>query len=304
MERPASAGGATRRKELQMGVRVIRESDVAPFLERVGAHLSERPAENNLMLGLLGDFARRGGIPGRETSQDVPPVLLAVEGPRGIEGVAMQTPPRALIVSRMTDEATERLVEFVLSAEVSISGVNGPDATAERFASVWRAQTGHTTALRMTQTIYELAEVRSFAAAPGLLREANTADERLLAAWSEAFHRETGLDAFGDHLALVRGKMAAGQLFVWENATLVSMAAWTGRTDQGVRVAYVYTPPAVRKKGYASAVVAGLSQRLLDEGCPRCFLFTNAANPTSNKIYRALGYEPVSDFRLYQLPRR
>jgi uncharacterized protein len=289
-----------------VGVRVIRESEVAPFLERVGAHLGERPAENNLMRGLLGDFARRAGISGRETSQkDVPPVLLAVEGPQGIEGVAMQTPPRALIVSRMNDEATERLVEFVLAADVPISGVNGPGATAERFASIWRARTGHTTVLRMTQTVYELARVRSSPlAAPGLLREASTADESLLAAWSEAFHRETGIDAIGDHLALVRGKMAAGQLFLWEDATPVSMAAWIGRTELGVRVAYVYTPPNARKKGYASAVVGALSQRLLDEGCPRCFLFAQAGNATANKIYRAIGYEPVSEFRLYELSRR
>ena len=61
----------------------------------------------------------------------------------------------------------------------------------------------------------------------------------------------------------------------------------------------MYTPPAERKKGYASAAVAALSQRLLDEGSPRCFLFANAGNATANKIYQALGYEPVCDFRLY-----
>ena len=82
------------------------------------------------------------------------------------------------------------------------------------------------------------------------------------------------------------------------------MAAWVGHTEQGVRIGYVYTPPAERKKGYASAVVAALSQRLLDEGSPRCFLFTQAANPTSNKIYRALGYEHVCDFRMYSFAAR
>jgi predicted GNAT family acetyltransferase len=77
------------------------------------------------------------------------------------------------------------------------------------------------------------------------------------------------------------------------------MVAWGGRTAEGVRIQYVYTPPAERRKGYASASVAALSQQLFDEGSPRCFLFTNAANPTSNKIYRAIGYERVCDFRLY-----
>ena len=116
-----------------------------------------------------------------------------------------------------------------------------------------------------------------------------------------AFIDETKMDAIPDCLAFVRGKMAARQLFVWDAGGPVSMAAWVGRTEQGVRIGYVYTPPAERKKGWASALVAALSQRLLDEGC-RCFLFTQATNPTSNKIYRALGYEHVCDFRLYAFP--
>jgi len=287
-----------------MGMRVVREHEVAPFLERVGPHLRRRPAENNLMLGLLADFARAGGIAGRETAADkVSLVLLAVEGADGIEGVAVQTPPRAIILSRSNEEAVDTLVEFVLSGDILIAGVIGPDATAERFASVWETRTGCSAVLRVNETVYELARVRQPASTPGELREASTADENLLAAWSEAFHREAGLDPVGDHLAFVRGKMAAGQFFVWENGAPVSMAAWGGRTAQGVRVTYVYTPPSERKKGYASATVASLSQRLLNEGSPRCFLFTNASNATANRIYRALGYEPVSDFKLYGFSR-
>jgi predicted GNAT family acetyltransferase len=144
-----------------------------------------------------------------------------------------------------------------------------------------------------------LARGRPPRATPGALREAGAADEKLLATWSEAFHREAGLDPVADHLAFVRGKLRARQLFLWENRLPVSMVAWGGRTSQGVRIQYVYTPPPERKNGYASAGVAALSQRLLDEGSPRCFLFANASNRTANEIYRALGYEPMSDFRLY-----
>jgi len=151
----------------------------------------------------------------------------------------------------------------------------------------------------MAQLVYELEHVRPPATCAGRLREATRADEDLLAAWSDAFHRETLIDPIHDCLAFVRGRMAARQLFVWDNGAPVSMTAWTGRTAQGVRIGYVYTPPGERKKGYAGAAVAALSQRMLDEGSPRCFLFTNVANPTSNKIYQALGYERVCEFRLY-----
>jgi predicted GNAT family acetyltransferase len=57
----------------------------------------------------------------------------------------------------------------------------------------------------------------------------------------------------------------------------------------------VYTPPELRGRGYASALTAAVSQAQLNGGRRYCFLFTDLANPTSNKIYQAIGYEPVCD---------
>jgi predicted GNAT family acetyltransferase len=287
-------------------MRVVRESAVVPFLERVGAHLRAHPAESNLMLGLLCELARAGVIAREEAEPEaMRPVFLLVEGARGsVEAVAMQTPPRALIVSRASERAVDALVEFVRSEHLALGGVVGPAAAAERFASVWGARAGCAPIVRVNHMLYELDRVRPPATCPGMLREATPRDENILAEWSEAFTTETAMDAIGDCLGFVRKKMAERQLFVWANDTPACMAAWMGRTDQGVRIGYVYTPRAERKKGYASALVAALSQRLLDKGVPRCFLFTDAANPTSNRIYRALGYERVCDFRLYDFPAR
>src|SRR4051794_1327852 len=50
-----------------------------------------------------------------------------------------------------------------------------------------------------------------------------------------------------------------------------------------------------------SGGVAAVSQHLLDSGRKFCFLFTDLANPTSNKIYQQIGYEPVSDFRHWNI---
>jgi predicted GNAT family acetyltransferase len=57
----------------------------------------------------------------------------------------------------------------------------------------------------------------------------------------------------------------------------------------------VYTPPELRRQGYATAAVAELSRVLLAEGYPACVLYTDLANPTSNSIYQRIGYEPVAD---------
>ena len=57
----------------------------------------------------------------------------------------------------------------------------------------------------------------------------------------------------------------------------------------------MYTPPELRGRGYASACVAALSARELDEGRRFCFLYTDLSNPVSNAIYQRIGYTPVSD---------
>jgi predicted GNAT family acetyltransferase len=41
-------------------------------------------------------------------------------------------------------------------------------------------------------------------------------------------------------------------------------------------------------------VVAALSAERMDAG-ELCMLFTDLANPTSNKIYQAMGYRPIGD---------
>ena len=79
----------------------------------------------------------------------------------------------------------------------------------------------------------------------------------------------------------------------------VAWAGVGGRTPNGIRIGPVYTPPEERGHGYASAVVAAASQAQLDEGRTFCFLFTDLANPTSNRIYQAIGYEPIGDFDEY-----
>jgi uncharacterized protein len=81
----------------------------------------------------------------------------------------------------------------------------------------------------------------------------------------------------------------------------VSLAAGRQFSSTAGRIGSVYTPPEYRRKGYATACVAALSQKLLDEGCERCFLLTDLANLTSNHIYQEIGYIPVCDWHEYSI---
>jgi GNAT superfamily N-acetyltransferase len=62
---------------------------------------------------------------------------------------------------------------------------------------------------------------------------------------------------------------------------------------------FVFTPPELRHRGYARACVGELSRQLKAEGL-RVMLFTDLANPTSNSIYRRIGYRAVGEALRYR----
>ena len=131
-------------------------------------------------------------------------------------------------------------------------------------------------------------------------------DEELVLEWYANFHR----DGLGDDpdpsrvkkqvLRYMNAEKLYRGLMIWDlDGKPVSMAGYSGPTPNGIRIGAVYTPPDLRRKGYASACTAGLSQHLLDLGFQFCFLFTDLLNPTSNHIYQQIGFEPVCDVDQY-----
>ena len=94
-----------------------------------------------------------------------------------------------------------------------------------------------------------------------------------------------------------------GGFVIWEDGEPVSFAGYGSPTPNGIRVGPVYTPPELRGRGYASALVGELTARLLTGGRRLCFLFTDLANPTSNSIYQRVGYRPVADVTDWRFQR-
>jgi len=78
------------------------------------------------------------------------------------------------------------------------------------------------------------------------------------------------------------------------------MAQKAGKTPNGNSVNFVYTPPELRRRGYATECVAKLSKYLLEEGNKFCFLFTDLIDPISNSIYQKVGYRSVIDVDEFQ----
>jgi hypothetical protein len=132
---------------------------------------------------------------------------------------------------------------------------------------------------------------------PGRARLADDGDLELVTAWQVAFKAEAlGESDPSDAEGTAKRAITDRTCWLWDAGGPASMVQTTRRTTHGATVSYVYTPPEDRGRGYASAVVAALSQHLLDSGFEFCTLFTDLANPTSNHIYQQIGYRPVADF--------
>lgn len=271
-----------------MEVRVV--DDPAAFLEQAGALLLEDEARHNLMLGLastLRDYPERYPDFG----------LWLVEQDGEPVGAALRTPPHNLVLARARDDnAVDALAEAV---DDELPGVVGGLPEVEQFADVWAARNGVTPRRVFAQGIFALEQVEPVAGVPGAMRMASSADRPLLLEWFLAFGIEA-LPGRPDAERLVQEldhRLSADDAGValWEDGDAVSLAGFGGPTPNGIRIGPVYTPPELRGRGYASALVAELSSSLLAGGRRFCFLYTNLANPTSNKIYERIGYVRVCE---------
>lgn len=270
---------------------IIRHAGAAEFLARAEAWLLGAEAEHNLILGIAGRL-RDGVSPYGE-----PVSLLTVEAEGRVEGCAWRTPPFSLGLTRMPPAALPALIARVAEIHGELPGVLGPPALAAAAAALWIEGQPLRARPQMAMTIYALdALIPPAPPPPGRARLARAEDRALLEAWTEAMHAET----FGDPArrlppGIVERLLAAGALLVWEDGEPVSMAAATAPTPSGIRINHVYTPPARRRLGYASACVGALCAAQLAAGRRFCYLYADAANPTSNGIYRRLGFEPVAE---------
>jgi GNAT superfamily N-acetyltransferase len=275
-------------------------AQVTEFLDRAGAFLGAREPEHNLIFGICSNI-------------QLQPALFAVEPPTfgivtdaggAIVAATLRTPPFPQVLSMVDDlEAVDLLVEAL---DAPLPAVLGPTVAAGHFASGWSRRTGQPARLGLAERIFRLTRVLPPRRADGSWRLAEPRDRDRLMDWIDAFRLEAvPEDPPPPDLGAVADRWVAGigrTTYLWEDEAgeVVSLVGVSGETPHGIRIAPVYTPPEWRGRGYASNLTAAASQEQLDAGRRFCFLFTDLANPTSNKIYRQIGYEPVCDVNLYR----
>lgn len=216
---------------------------------------------------------------------------------------AIMTPPFNITMYETdnipNDDALHCLCNNIINENIEIPGVTSENTLAERFAKIYtqKKEMGYKT--RKNLRIYSLREVNKSVPLIGKIRKAGEKDMPFLPYWHYGFSDDCSLEfrSFEDSVANIERAIKKGMLYVLEDDGMpVSIASALRESVHGRTIGMVYTPPYFRKKGYASACVAELSQIVLDMGYEYVSLFTDISNPISNSIYQKIGYKPVCDY--------
>ena len=265
------------------------------FYQQAQEYLLRYEAEHNLLLGisqtLIDSPERYGNYP----------YLATVEEEGKIIAVAMRTPPYNFLLSKVENfAAIEIIAQDLYQDKISLPGVSGLTTETEIFTQQWHNITHQPYRLEMYLRIHQLKQVEPIPKVSGFLRLATENDRDFILNWYEQFMQEAAPSEPANIEQMVDYNLSQNNIYLWENEVPVSLASASKATQNSSRIGLVYTPPEYRKKGYATACVSSLSQLLLDRGDRACYLYTDLANPTSNHIYKNIGYQPVCDWNIYQ----
>ncbi|WP_030253294.1 GNAT family N-acetyltransferase [Streptomyces violens] len=275
--------------------------DLDTFLTSAGGFLRARPAEHTVLLGVTATLAAAGPA----AYGDEPPRYGWWRGPDGrTTGAFLWTPPRPPVLSPMPDRAAAELLDALAAGPLPVGGVNGARPAADAFTAAWERRTGRAALLRTHLRLYRLGEPAPPDPAPrGSARAATAADRGLLVDWWGAFARESGGEPDG-HDRAVDDRLSYGGLTLWEaDGRPASLAGLTRTVGGMARVGPVYTPPALRRNGYAAGATAAVTRGALATGAEQVLLFADTANRTSTALYERLGYRPVGEHRRYDFPQ-
>ncbi|MFD2044360.1 GNAT family N-acetyltransferase [Ornithinibacillus salinisoli] len=280
-------------------MKVKLETSLHTYMEKVEGLLLKNEANNNLMLGLLD----RGFNNVNAYQEGVH--LGIVENDNEIIYAFMQSPPNHWIladVDQLEENVIESIVLFLFENNYDVPSVLGPNDAVEKFVESRAHLTGKRAHVQMNQLIYQLDEVKVPPNLNGTLKQAKDKHKTLIAKWLYQFGVEANM-----YISRLKAETMATSyidnrtIYLWEvDGKVVSMVNNSRKTKNGVTLNAVYTPDKYKRNGYATSAVAALSRKLLADGYKFCSLYTDAANPTSNSIYRKIGYYEIGSSIVYE----
>jgi RimJ/RimL family protein N-acetyltransferase len=250
------------------------------FVEFHRPALERDEVRHNLMLGLLA----------RLLDTEQPDCRLWTLGAPG--ACAIQTTPRHAIILGDLDAAQCRAFAEQ-TRDLDYPGVVGTDGIAPLFVA--RAvESGAKFAEPIPELIQALRERPSYPQVRGTARLVRRDDAELFAEWLIAFFRQVVPHEVLPTRERIEMTAAAGNYRFWVvDGEPVAMAGIVRRSRHAAAIAGVFTPPALRNRGYGAAVTAAVVDAVFAEGRTAACLYTDLRNPASNRCYAKIGFKPV-----------
>lgn len=252
--------------------------------------LEQRELENNIILGICNSF--------KDKDVQMPDChFISVFEGNEFKATAVRTLPKVIISGATKNkEDIEWLANYFTENKINIKGVVGETLYSEAFTDFFKKNKASNRQL----LVHKLEKVNDLVLAEGEFKIAKHGAVEYLSEWSNQFQHDA--HAFPKKTKteihyFIKSLIANGELFTWvKNGDLVSMAGIVRKTNNIGIVGQVYTPKHLRGKGYAKSCVLKLSEHILKSGYKHCGLFTESSNPTSNKIYKEIGYNVSTQF--------
>ncbi|GGJ53197.1 GNAT family N-acetyltransferase [Virgibacillus salexigens] len=273
----------------------VMTASIELFIQKTERLLLKQEACNNLMLGILHRLKTY-----RTECQ-----LGWVEEDGEAIYAYLRTPPHNWILPAVASidlDVIHLIVGELDKRNLDVPGVLGPDKYATAFAKEWEKRTGDRVVIHMKELIYQLDQVQLPLPTSGQLILAKEDDYTLLYHWLVAFGKEAN-----EKITQSRAKTLATEFirnqsaYFWQvDNQKVSMANKSRQTKHGATINAVYTPDEFKRNGFATSIVTALSYKFLDQGFQFCCLFTDKRNPTSNRIYKRIGYKEIGSAIVYE----
>jgi GNAT superfamily N-acetyltransferase len=275
-------------------MQVELDSNLSTFLREASPSLEKNPSIHSFLLSLATRLEGSGKAPAL--------IARGIDEDGNLVIAGMQTEAQYPLIVSLASEEDAKSFARKLSEMISVlPGVNGPVTSANCFAEAWKEKRACRLKTAADLRLFELTSTIKPKKPGGFSRMASPADVELIFDWLDAFHEEAVSHDPKPAAELlrqrIRDSVIKGYYSLWEDQGKPVCLVGSNRETSTERwVAPVYTPEKLRGRGYASALVAAVSQRIVDSG-KKGMLFTDLTNPTSNSIYQKVGYVPLADFR-------
>ena len=269
-------------------MRVAVTTDPVAYRDLVFDFLTADPVLNTALIAQV-EHRANGYVTDGEPSQYV----SVHDDEDTVIGAATRIAGRGAFIGDLRPDRARPVAEALAKAAPQAPQVEGEPVAARAFATHWKALLGKEHRQTVAKRLHRLGNLVPHEASGGP-RLAVLPDHELISRWHDAFNvdvNEPPRDWGPDVLHQIDG----GRYWLWlDDGRPVSLVGHARPAAGVARVGPVYTPDSQRGRGFGSALTAFVSQVLLDRGFQVC-LYTDLANPTSNKIYAAIGYLPVTD---------